>query len=526
MKDAGTKKGEDLTIFGSSIEDDVVGTWFARLGVLALLIGAAFGYRYAVDQGLIGPAARVALGALSGLSLLGFGHAARRKEWLNFAHALSGGGVAIVYLSVLAAQFRFDLISPAVALAMLSGVALLSAWLAVGYDSLSLAILATVGAFMNPFFLAADDPTAAMSYVVGVDVAVVYLAFYKRWSSLNKLAFVGSVAIASLTAGEATLVEGLGFASVLWILFTVIPFIQAARDDGTVRMIDVGLEVSVALLYLAAGLYHLWPSGPVDQGIFALVIGAAYALFALLAYSDLRTRAPLTIVMGALAVGFITLAAPLMTEGPVVPLIWGIEGTVLLYVGGATRNPLSKGAGGALIGIGLIGTIDAVSSYSPDRLLASPTSVVVTAEIAMLYLASWLVAQIADDDDHQETIRVGLLVAANLLTLGWLSREARFEVLRSVETAHAYATTQFVLSTLWATYSSVLVAVGVAWKQKWARYLGVATFGLILVKMLTVDLWQLEILQRTIAFVGLGVLMIACSFLYNRFRGLIVGTDA
>jgi uncharacterized membrane protein len=42
-------------------------------------------------------------------------------------------------------------------------------------------------------------------------------------------------------------------------------------------------------------------------------------------------------------------------------------------------------------------------------------------------------------------------------------------------------------------------------------------------KMVTVDLWQLEVLQRTFAFGGLGVLMIACSFLYNRFRGLIVG---
>ena len=525
MNDTGSRKTEDLTIFGSSIEDNVVGTWFARLGVLALLIGAAFGYRYAVDQGLIGPEARVALGALSGLTLLGFGHFARRKQWFNFAHALSGGGVAILYLSVLAAQFRFDLVSPAVALAMLSGVALLSAWLAIGYDSLPLAILATLGAFMNPFFLATDDPTAAMSYVVGVDVAVVCLAFYKRWSSLNKLALVGSVVITSLTAGDASLIEGLGFASVLWLLFTVIPFIQAARDDRSVGMIDAGLEVSVAFLYLAAGLYYLSPSGPIDQGIFALVAGAAYAGLAALAYSDARTRTPLTTVMGALGVGFITLAAPLMTQGPVVPLIWGIEGTVLLYVGGAMNDALSKGAAAALVAVGLIGTIDAVSSYTPDRLLTSPTSVVVAAEIAMLYLTAWLVAQI-DDNEWKRPVIQGLLVAANLLTLGWLSREARFEVLRSVEAGQVYATTQFVLSALWAMYSAALLAVGVAWKRKWARYLGLATFGLTLLKMVTVDLWQLGILQRTVAFVGLGVLMIACSFLYNRFRDLIVGAEA
>src|SRR5688500_7895642 len=135
----------ELSVFGPSIEDNVVGTWFARLGVLALLIGAAFGYRYAVDQGLIGPAARVALGVCSGAAMLAAGYRARVNGWLTFSHALTGGGVAVLYLSVLAAQYRFDLISPAVALTLLTGVALLSARLALGYDSLPLAILTTIG---------------------------------------------------------------------------------------------------------------------------------------------------------------------------------------------------------------------------------------------------------------------------------------------------------------------------------------------------------------------------------------------
>ena len=45
------------------IEESVVGTWFPRLGALALLLGAGFGFRYAVDRGWIGPGARVAVGS-------------------------------------------------------------------------------------------------------------------------------------------------------------------------------------------------------------------------------------------------------------------------------------------------------------------------------------------------------------------------------------------------------------------------------------------------------------------------------
>ena len=354
MNEDGTSRVETLSVFGASIEDNVVGTWFARLGVLALLIGAAFGYRYAVDQGLIGPAARVALGVFSGFALIGCGHWSRRRGWTNFAHALSGGGVAVLYLSVLAAQYRFDLISPALALTLLSGVALLSAWLAVGYDSLPLAIMATLGAFMNPFFMAADDPTAAMSYVVGVDVAIVCLAFYKRWSSLNKIALVGSVFITTLVAGDAGLVEGLGFTTVMWLLFTMVPFVQVARGDRKVGPVDAGLSVSVAFLYLGAGLYFLWPSGSIEQGVFSLVLGVAYAGLAILAYSDDRTRVPLASVMAALGIGFVTLAAPLMTDVVKVHVVWAIEGTVLLYIGGLLNDVWSRAAAGGLIAVGLL----------------------------------------------------------------------------------------------------------------------------------------------------------------------------
>ena len=43
---------------------------------------------------------------------------------------------------------------------------------------------------------------------------------------------------------------------------------------GFTVWVDVGLQVTVAFLYLGAGLFFLEPSGPVDQGIFAFVAGA------------------------------------------------------------------------------------------------------------------------------------------------------------------------------------------------------------------------------------------------------------
>ena len=516
----------NLPLFGASMEDNVVGTWFARLGVLALLIGAAFGYRYAVDQGLIGPAARVALGVFCGASMLAAGHRARTSGWLSFSHALSAGGVAILYLSVLAAQYRFDLISPAFALTLLTGVALLSAWLAVGYDSLPLAILTTVGAFLNPFFMAADDPTAALTYVVGVDLAIVGIAFFKHWPSLSKIALLGTVPLVAFVAGDSTTAEGITFTTVLWVLFTAVPLVQVLRDVRTNRMADLGLLVSAGFLYLAAGMYFLEPVGPVAQGVFALAAGAGYGIWAAAAYLDVRTRRPFVPLLGALAVGYATLAAPLMLDGPTVQLMWAVEGALLLYVAGVSGDRWAGFASAGLIAAGLIGTVEAISTYRPDRLLLDEASIVIALQIGVLYMSAWLASRSNIEAEWGPALVQSLLVAASLLTLGWLSREARFEVERSLPARDVFAATQLVLSALWAVYSAALVAAGIAFRQRWARYLGLVTFGLTLVKMVTVDLWQLGVLQRTVAFIGLGVLMIGCSFLYNRFRDVIVGADA
>lgn len=517
-------EGPPVNVFGPSLEDNVVGTWFARLGVLALLIGAAFGYRYAVDQGLIGPVARVTLGICCGAALIGWGHWARSKGWLNFAHAVSGGGIAIIYLSVLAAQFRFELISPAVALTLLSGVALLSVWLAITYDSLPLAVLATLGAFMNPVFISADDPTAAMTYVVGVDLGVVSIAFFKRWSSLTKLALAGSVAIVALVASEAGAAEGIGFTSVMWVLFSLVPFIQVLRDERKLAYADVGLEVSTGFLYLSSGFYFL-QGRPMAQGVFALVAGGVYFALSGLAYSDRRTRTPLAPILGALGLGCVTLAPPLMLDGPTVQLMWSVEGAILLYAGGVLGQLWARAAAGVLIAVGLLGTVEAVSTYEPVRFLATPTSLVVALEIAVLYAVAYAASRASKEEEWRMPAIQAALVVANVMTLAWLSQEVKFEVSRQVEPAALHGSMQFALSGLWGLYSAGLIAAGVALRQRWARYLGLATFAITVVKMLTVDLWQLEVLQRTFAFGGLGILMIACSFLYNRFRDLIVGPE-
>src|SRR5918994_1742714 len=134
-------------------EADVFGTWLARLGAIALLLGAAFGFKYAVDEGIIGPSARVLLGIALGTGMLVAGEATFRKDWSRLSQAVSGGGIAVLYLSVWAAFGRYELIGAPEAFTALALVAFAGGFLALRYDAMALAVLSTVGGFANPLFV-------------------------------------------------------------------------------------------------------------------------------------------------------------------------------------------------------------------------------------------------------------------------------------------------------------------------------------------------------------------------------------
>ena len=56
------------------------------------------------------------LGVVVGFGFVGAGHWSRSKDWQAFSSAMSGGGIAILYLSTLAALVRYELIDPATGL--------------------------------------------------------------------------------------------------------------------------------------------------------------------------------------------------------------------------------------------------------------------------------------------------------------------------------------------------------------------------------------------------------------------------
>lgn len=72
--------------------------WINRVAVVTLIFGAAFFFKYAVDNDWIGPAARVGLGVAAAMISLFFGDRMWRRGHAIFAQGLMGFGIALLFL--------------------------------------------------------------------------------------------------------------------------------------------------------------------------------------------------------------------------------------------------------------------------------------------------------------------------------------------------------------------------------------------------------------------------------------------
>jgi uncharacterized membrane protein len=176
--------------------------WVVWVGGVALALGGIFLVRYSIQQGLIGPAVRVALGALLALILVAVGEWARRTERLaglpapptaHIPSILTAAGTTVAYATVYAAYALYGFLPPAVAFILLGIVALLTLGAALLHGP-ALAGLGIVGAYLAPMLVASDTPDywSLYIYLAVVTAAAFALARFRLWRWLAITAIVFS----------------------------------------------------------------------------------------------------------------------------------------------------------------------------------------------------------------------------------------------------------------------------------------------------------------------------------------------
>jgi uncharacterized membrane protein len=78
-----------------------------------------------------------------------------------------------------------------------------------------------------------------------------------------------------------------------------------------------------------------------------------------------------------------------------------------------------------------------------------------------------------------------------------------------------------VLSSVWLLYSVSLMVAGLWRRAQGLRIMAIVLFGITILKIFIYDLSFLETLYRIFSFVGLGVILLGVSYLYQRYKAII-----
>ena len=183
-----------------SLEERLGTRWAVWIGGFALALGGIFLVRYSIEQGLLGPRVRVALGALLASALIAAGEWARRTERLagarglpkaNIPAILTAAGTTVAYADIYAAHALYGFLAPATAFILLGIVALATLTAALLHGP-ALAGLGLIGAYVTPLLVASARPDYWSLYiylavVTGAAFALARLRMW-RWLALTAIA--------------------------------------------------------------------------------------------------------------------------------------------------------------------------------------------------------------------------------------------------------------------------------------------------------------------------------------------------
>ncbi|MES2627115.1 MAG: DUF2339 domain-containing protein [Pseudomonadota bacterium] len=199
--------------------------WMSWLGGICVGFAGIFLARYSIEQGLLGPAARIVIGLISGVGMhVGALWLHRSRGAHSALAALAAGGSITLFAALLSALHMYQLISPLVTFVLLAIVALATMWLALLHGPI-LAALGILGAYTLPIMIGGNNDSAnsVLLYVLLVSAAGLYLLRYIERLWLWAGVLTGGVVWWLLTLATDSVDPTRGWYMYLltWIMFAI-----------------------------------------------------------------------------------------------------------------------------------------------------------------------------------------------------------------------------------------------------------------------------------------------------------------
>ncbi len=554
--------------------------YLARAGVAAILLGVAFFLKLAIDNNWIGIMGRVAIGVIVGLTGLILGQFLRSK-YKGYSDTLIGGGLAVLYVTVFFAHSYYGLIGSPVALGLMVGITALAVMMSVMDKAEGLARLGIIGGFLAPILISTGRSGIfdLMTYALVLDLGVLVTAFSQKWHRLNFIAFGGTFllySIALLTSFESSLrMPVLLYTTVFFALFLAVSVMHHIVRKEKSDSFDVVFLTLNAIWYGVAVYGLMAPVAEAYLGFFMLGIAVIYAATALVSFTVDRSDRMLNQYLTGLCVVFLTAAIPMQFDGTWITIMWFMEAVILFSIDYSLKGKNLYGLGSVVFGLGLfryfafdsfervdVATFTALLNARFAMLCAIIATALALGYIVMKAASTLLVS--AEEGVVEKDLK-GLrsagkffFVVANLLSIYLITSEVSYHYAKQLDAArrtldaktlsnnqyygneNAYVANakesdafykkeasldnrrNVSITIAWAIYATALLVFGFMRKSKGFRISGLAFIFITLFKVF-IDIWNFGGIYRVIGAVAVGIVALAGSFLYAKYKDRIKG---
>jgi len=485
----------------------------SKMGIISLVAGIAFFIAYTFQY--LSPLYKIVLSYLLSVGLLVWGvRLERNSKFEKYGRSLIGGGWSLVYFITFAMHHikAVRIINnQLVDLFLLAIVVIVMIGHLLKYRSQTAVALVL---FLGYFTAGISHVTQfTLIYITVLSLIAAIISYKMQWYKLPLFSMMATycthflwtrpqMGISDLS--EQTFWLSMGFTIIYWLTYNVLSFvIDVAKKEHKDEIVASTFLNSFCFALL--GGIALQEFNPELRFSFLLWGSIAIAAIAFLA-RIIKTKQYLFHPYLIAAIVYITTALYFKLDREWVSIIWLIEIPLLTFLGLYSKTKMYRVLGYILGGIMFFKMLFLLGQSKLTMLVWGQQVIVhiftVIVGIICFYGAKLLYYRAKLCPKMQDEIGfASIYVFLGTILTGILSFK---EIDKQI------------MSLSWGGIAFILFIIGFVSKDKYFRYAALAMMTATVIRVISIDLSKLEVIYRILAFVGLGIILLAVSFFYSK----------
>lgn len=489
-----------------------VSNWFKenillKIGVLMVIIGFGWFVNYAFAHNWIGPVGRITLGVLIGALVTMVGTVRLPKNLVQ-GNALTILGSAIAILTLIAGTYMYSFFSPFVLLTFVFLISLYVTVSAVAYSSQKLAIYGILVSLVAPILSPAGiDSVVLYLYLLIVSITTIWISVVKEWRDVSAIGISGVLfyTLSFVTGGhrtyglEYTILFVSYFTSAIYLLVNIWGLIKNKLE---VEGVDIYLSIVNTVIILSI-TNSIVPT--VYKSLAVAVWMLAYAFSGFYVFQKTQ-KEKFFYIHALISILFLAVATSLELSGSTLVIAFAIEAAIISVSSFIITNKISASE---KLGVLFIAPfVMSLESINTSKWYYG----IFHSDFAVLLVMATIFALLglffnSNKSSENSNLRMGsifsILSTFYVYTIIWLSTHFLF----SNDTA------VFISLFIYTVVGLATHFNGIFNHNSLMKKYGLVLLILVVIRLVLVDIWNMELVFRVITFIVLGAMFMSSAFI-------------